>query len=447
MSKKRNKMTDKEHLRDMEILQKASDNIEPYRKGSAYIQFKKPSGEALQGAEIEVVQDRQDFLFGNLAFDLVWGESYQPELFKQRFLEIFNFAIFPFYWSYYEKTPGMTEWRRALPALEWCLANGITPKGHPLVWPYDAGVPEWLYDMPEGSVEALIKSRVLNTVKGFEKYIQAWDVTNEAVNHISWDEAVSQGFRPKYHDTSLWRGIPVAGSFKRKIPIKQAADWVEKSFRWAYAANPRATLILNDYNQEIELDVRQRFFELVQELQARQVPVSGIGLQVHPVDYWLTPQEIWDTLEMYAPLNVPIHITELHQPAWEHEIEGGWRQGKWNVDVQAEYVEQLYRVFYGHPSVVSINYWGLSDRNIWIEGAGLIDAEYHPKPVFKALKKLIKTEWTTPAFTTHTDAEGKISFRGFYGLYDLVVRQPGQKYLTYPLHLAKHSENTFVFVV
>jgi endo-1,4-beta-xylanase len=440
-------MLEQDPTQDLEILQKAIDNVDKYRKGSAHIQFLKPSGEPLQGAEIEIVQRKQDFLFGNLAFDLVWGEPYQPDLFKQRFLELFNFAIFPFYWSYYEKTPGMTEWRRALPALEWCLANGITPKGHPLVWPYDAGVPEWLYDLPDGSTEALIKSRVLNIVKGFEKYIQVWDVTNEAVNHISWDEATSPGFQAKYHETSLWRGIPVAGGFKREIPIRKAADWVEKSFRWAYAANPRATLIVNDYNQEIDPNVRQRFFDLVLELQARGVPVSGLGLQVHPVDHWLSPHEIWDTLEMYAALNIPIHITELHQPSWKHEIEGGWRQGTWNEAVQAEYVEQLYRLFYGHPSVVSINYWGFSDRNIWIEGGGLIDKEYHPKPVFNTLKKLIKTEWMTPAIITHTNAEGKVSFRGFFGQYDIVVRQPGQKYITHSMHLSEHAENSRAFLI
>ena len=441
-------MSDQDDRRGQEIMQKAAGNVARFRKGEAHLMFKTSSGAAARDIEIQIVQKSQDFLFGNLAFDLVWGETpYQPDLFKQRFLELFNFAIFPFYWNFYERTPGMTEWRRALPVLEWCRANGITPKGHPLVWPYDAGVPEWLYEMPEGSVETLIKARVMSIVKGFEKSIQVWDVTNEAVNHISWEEATAPAFRAKYHDTSLWRGIPVSGSFKREIPIKEAADWVEKSFRWAYAANPRATLIVNDYNQEVDPHIRQRFYDLVKELQARSVPVSGIGLQVHPVDYWLSPMEIWDTLEMYQDLNCPIHITELHQPSWDHPIEGGWRQGAWNENAQAEYLAQLYRLFYGHPAVVSINYWGLSDRNIWIDSAGLIDKEYRPKPVFTSLKKLIKGEWMTPDFTARTDSEGSITFQGFFGQYDVVVKQSGQQFTTYSLHLSERAENTRSFTV
>ena len=430
------------------LFQLANANIDRCRKGEATIRLQTPSGDPLPGVELEIVQKTQDFLFGNLIFDLVWGSPpYRPELFKERFLELFNFAIFPFYWSSFEKIPAITEGQRFLPILEWCRANEVTPKGHPLVWPYSAGIPEWLYEMPRGSVDALIQARVLNIVKGFQKDIQIWDVTNEAVNHISWDEATSSEFRPRYHEVSLWRGIEVAGGFKREIPIPEAADWVEKSFRWAYAANPQATLIVNDYNQEIDPNVRQRFFDLVQELQARRAPVSGIGLQVHPVNHWLWPQQIWDTLEMYAQLGLPIHITELHQPAWDLEIEGGWRKGLWTAEAQAEYIEQLYRLFYGHPSVVSINYWGLSDRNIWIQGAGLVDGEYRPKPAFEALRKLIKGEWLTPPLLAQSDAAGRLALHGFYGQYELILRSPGSRHPSYRFHLSEHAKNDWTVVI
>ena len=430
------------------LLEKASENVETYRKGNGTIQFKTPSGEPLAGVEIQVTQKSQDFLFGNLIFDLLPPESpYRPELFKQRFLELFNLAIFPFYWTTYERTPGMPGWHSLMPVLEWCRLNGVTPKGHPLVWPYVAGVPEWLYDMPQGSVEPLIQARVMSIVKGFEPYIHVWDVTNEAVNHVSWAEATQPAFRARYHDTSLWRGIPVAGAFKREIPIPEAADWVEQSFRWAYAANPQATLIVNDYNQIVDKGVRQRFYDLVKELHTRGTPVSGLGLQVHPLDHWLWPQEVWDTLDLYAELGCPIHITELHQPAWDHAIEGGWREGMWTQEAQAEYMEQLYRQFYGHPAVASINYWGFSDRHIWVSGGGLIDEEYRPKPVFDSLKKLIKGEWMTPPLTASTDAEGKVSFRGFFGQYEVVVRQPGQRHTTCQLHLAENQDNVWRFTI
>jgi GH35 family endo-1,4-beta-xylanase len=431
-----------ELARGEEIFAAASANVERCRKGKASLRLQDAAGLPISGQEVEIVQKTQDFLFGNLLFDLVWSDPpYKPDLFKQRFRELFNLGILPFYWSMYERVPGRPQWEQLLPALAWCQANGVTPKGHPLVWPYDAGVPEWLYDMPEGAVEPLIRARVLNTVRGFKDAIQIWDVTNEAVNHISWSSATAPAFKARSHETSDWRGIPVAGAFKGEVPIKAAADWVEQSLRWAYAANPRAALIVNDYNQEIDPRVRRRFYELARELLDRGAPISGIGLQVHPLDHWIWPAEIWDTLEMYADLHLPVHITELHQPSWTHPIEGGWREGSWDEEKQAEFIAGLYRLCYGHPSVASINYWGLSDRNIWIESAGLIDAEYQPKPVFNALKSLIKGQWMTPAFSAVTDAAGRIEFSGFYGQYEVTLKHTGRRHETVQVHLAEGMGN------
>ena len=426
----------------------ANQNVERCRKGAAQLSFVTSDGKPATGRQIQVTQKTQDFLFGNLIFDLVWADPvYRPDLFKRRFLELFNLAIFPFYWPSYEKKPGQPAWGQMLPVLEWCRANGVTPKGHPLVWPYSAGIPEWLYQMPAEMVEPLIRARVTNLVKGFADQIQIWDVTNEGVNHISWAEATHPDFRERYHQIDMWRGIEVSGAFKREIPIAEAADWVGDSFRWAYAANPKATLIVNDYNQEYDPNVRQRFFDLIVELKDRGVPVSGLGLQVHPINHWLWPHQMWDTLEMYSQLEIPVHITELHQPSWDQQIEGGFREGTWSLETQAELMEQIYRQCFGHPAVVSINYWGLSDRQIWIEQAGLIDEEYRPKPVFETLKRLIKGEWMTQSFTAKTDEDGRIKFSGFFGQYEIIVPQENHKYTSFEFYLAADRQNSHQFIL
>jgi len=434
--------------RGQELLAKANANVERYRQGDAHIRFSGPSGKPLQGLEVEIVQVSQDFLFGNLLFNLLKGDqAYKPDLFKQRFLELFNLGILPFAWANYERQPGITEAHSIMPILEWCQSNRVTPKGYPLVWPFLGGIPEWLYDMPEGSVNALTQERVVNIVKSFASNIHIWDVANEAVNHISWKEATSREFHTQYLSASQVDGHPAGVNFRREIPISEAANWVEESFRWAYSTNPQAILILNDYNQEISLNVRQRFFDLVRELQRRKTPVSGLGLQVHTLNRWVWPDQIWNTLEMYSRLNVPIHITEMNQPSWEQAIVGGWRQGLWTETAQAEYVEQLYRLFFGHPSVVSISYWGLSDRGNWVDRGGLVDAEYSPKPVFNVLKKLIKGEWLTGPLTTRTGMDGGVSWRGFFGQYEVTVRQPEKKDLIYQFHLSEKDANKWVITL
>ena len=82
-------------------LQLSNENIAHHRKGQARLRFVSSSGEPLKHLQVQVTQKTQDFLFGNLIFDLLWGDPpYKPDLFKQRFLELFNMAIFPFYWPH-----------------------------------------------------------------------------------------------------------------------------------------------------------------------------------------------------------------------------------------------------------------------------------------------------------------------------------------------------------
>ena len=66
-------MSDQDDRRGQEIMQKAAGNVARFRKGEAHLMFKTSSGAAARDIEIQIVQKSQDFLFGNLAFDLVWG--------------------------------------------------------------------------------------------------------------------------------------------------------------------------------------------------------------------------------------------------------------------------------------------------------------------------------------------------------------------------------------
>jgi len=127
------------------LMNQANQNIEKYRKGNVSVRFVAKAGSTLQGASLEVVQQTHDFLFGCIIFDLIRDEnSFRQDQFKKRFKSLFNFAVFPFYWPGYESRQGMPGWADMLPVLEWCRLNGITTKGHPLVWACKSGTPSWL---------------------------------------------------------------------------------------------------------------------------------------------------------------------------------------------------------------------------------------------------------------------------------------------------------------
>ena len=435
-------------------LNQAKKGIENYRKGDALLTFRTKSGKPIHNAVVSVEQTSQDFLFGNVIFPLVRGDdtdelemfngiitryglkagdkTYKPEVFKELFLDIFNLAIVPFYWQHFEPTQGNLQCHGFPAVIEWSKAHGLTLKGHPLTWPHPAGIPNWLRELPIATANNLLEERVFNVVNHF-KDVQIWDATNEGVHHLTWDKMmeVKDFSNPRY--------------YKVEMEIKEVADWIEKNIRLAYSANPQATLIINDYGQISSEHTRQRFYDLIKELQLRKVPISGIGLQFHPTNIWTDPREIIKTLDQYAELNCPVHITEIIQPAASAVIQGDWREGKWSEEKQAEYLEQVYTLFFGHPSVVSITYWGLSDRYIWQRKGGLIDENYNPKPAYYRLRKLIKEEWMNPEMILLTDNNGDIEFRGFYGTYKVTLTPENQQHQTFMIHLSGREANRWKF--
>ncbi len=423
-----------------EIMEAASRNIEIYRKGNAAIRFNTESGSPVKDVMVTIEQTNHDFLFGNIIFPVVGVlgkfediQVYRPELFKQRFADVFNMAIFPFYWSSYEPIPGREDWDKIVPILDWCKLNGITAKGHPLAWVEEGGTPKWLYDLPVDLTEDLLKARITRIVKGFEGQIDIWDVVNEPAHTVTWSEVMKNPYGMRY----------------TAIPIKDIADWIEKCYRWAHEANPAAQLIVNDYEQIVTHfipDTRQRFYELVAELKKRNTPLHGIGLQAHAEEYWYSPHEFQETLDYYAKLQLPIHITEFIPQSSGNEIKGTWKKGTWTKEAQAEFAQQTYRLSFGHPLVASINWWGLSDRYIWSErpGGGLIDENYRPKPAYTKIRQLIKEEWMTK-ITARTTEDGSIDFRGFYGDYKITLKTSEGRVRTFNIHLRKGESNKWQF--
>jgi GH35 family endo-1,4-beta-xylanase len=229
--------------------------------------------------------------------------------------------------------------------------------------------------------------------------------------------------------------------------IQAIADYVDEAFRWAHEANPAATLILNEYNTIARPRVRDRFLALVRELQGRGTPVSGLGIQAHePREEWYPPEAVWETLETLAATGLPLHATELHPQSSGKPITGGWQTGTWTEEAQADFTEQLVRLLFGHPAVVSINWWGLSDRTSWLPGGGLLDEEDHPKLVYDLLRRLIREEWTT-SLDMRTDAAGILSFRGFFGDYDLLVSVPDGRARRIPIRVRSDEENRWRFTL
>ena len=281
----------------------------------------------------------------------------------------------------------------------------------------------------------MLKARITRIAKGYKGRIDIWDVVNEPTHTVNWQTVMKNPYEMRY----------------KSRPIAEIADWIEKCYRWSNEANPEAELVINEYETIVSdfiLDTRERFYELIKELLKRGTPLHGVGLQAHePRSEWYSPEEYWKTLDYYSQLGLPLHLTEFVAESSNERIKG-WKEGIWDLQAQADFAEQFYRLSFGHPNVKSINWWGLSDRYIWQERpqAGLIDEKYDPKPVYDSLQKLIKQEWMTN-LTGNIKSDGSFSFRGFYGKYKITLKLKDERIQTFFIHLYQNEKNQWNFII
>lgn len=429
---------------EAEYLAKAQVNIEKYRKGNVNLQFTDSLGKPLRDVKIEVNQISQDFLFGNLSEEIFNPKltKQEVETFQKYFTELFNFTELTVKWAPYEMEQGKPQWQKLQQKLEWCKQNGIMPKGHTLGWTNMSGTPPWLLKLPQELATELYKARIQNLVGGFKNQINMWDVVNEPVTTIPWEKALADS---EFGESKIDEGTRYN---VKGITLEQTLPWVEKSYQWAFEADNKGDFIINEFYLIAKPEIREKFYQLIKSLQQRNVPVTGIGIQAHePREMWFSPAEIIATFDKYQTLGLPLHITEFTPQSSGKNITGGWREGIWTEAAQAEFAEQFYTLAFGHPAMVSIHWWGLSDKMIWLKGGGLLDQEFNPKPVYVALKKLIKEQWMSKNIQGISNKNGQFYFRGFGGNYEVRATLPNGKIQSFRFHLSENKDKTQVFEV
>jgi hypothetical protein len=85
-------------------------------------------------------------------------------------------------------------------------------------------------------------------------------------------------------------------------------------------------------------------------------------------------------------------------------------------------------------------WWDLCDWSAGGKPTGLLHKDMTPKPAYLALKKLIKQQWWTSLEAT-TNAEGRISLRGFYGDYRVSIQASGKAPVVRTFTIAKGKVN------
>ena len=390
-----------------DLLASADKRIQRHRTTAGTITLRKLNGRPIPGARLRVEQLRHAFLFGSRYNAL--GDPALAAAYNQRFSALLNDATIGVVWPHLVPTQGKPDYAPTDAAVDWCQRHFITCLGHALVWDHPDWSPKWLPGILL-AVGELSSDYVEAVVSRYRGCIDNWCVVNEPThlgNPAFAKEATSH-----------------LGQYGASVgPRAYTAEYLKV----ARAANPKATLLVNDYRTDIAYCV---LLESLKENGRYLFDAVGLQSHMHQGPWPLT--QVWEFCELFAGLGLPIRFTEttvLSGPL----LGSGDRWGPTNPELeekQADYVAQYYTLLFSHPAVQAVTWWDFSDLIGWRGAAsGLLRKDLSPKPAYDRLQHLIKNQWWTRT-SGPTDKAGAFQFRGFHGLYRVFVELPNGDQLT-----------------
>lgn len=413
----------------------ALDRIERHRRRNVTIRVVGADKKPVEAVQFNIAQINHAFLFGCNLFR--WRDELtdSQQKYRDQFAELFNFATLGFYWAAYEPRQGETIEPLRRKAVEWCRMHNIETKGHPLVWNYSD--PQWLPSDPQ-EVYRLQMNRIQREVTNFTGLIDIWDVINEVT---------------AFDRKSFWERAPKTTRMWETIGQMELA---KRSFRQARQANPKATLLINDYylqtREEADRDdsIQGAEREIYEDVIDSLVDQNGnklydvIGIQSHMHDHVWSTNRILSIVKRFSKYGVPIHFTETTIVSGPRAQNREWDETTIKQEmIQKEEVERFYRTIFSCPEVEALTWWDFSDDRAW-QGApaGFIRKDMSPKPAYHRLLELIKGEWWTHQ-TVHKTASS-LEIRAFLGDYVVTVTTKDGKQHSRIMHLPR-GDKPFVF--
>ncbi|WP_430623900.1 endo-1,4-beta-xylanase [Marinimicrobium locisalis] len=248
-------------------------------------------------------------------------------------------------WGSVEGTRDQYNWGPLDAIYDYARANDIPVKAHVLVW--GSQRPNWIDGLSASEQRAEIEEWISDYCDRYPD-TEIIDVVNEALPSHAPANYAENAF---------------------------GSDWITESFRLAREHCPNAVLVYNDYNfMTWDTDA---IIDMIRPA-VNSGYVDALGLQAHGLynpQVW-TAQQIEDKLDQIAALGLPLYISE-------YDIQES------NDQLQLEYMQTHFPIFYNHPDVVGITLWGYIVGATWREGTGLMTSNGQQRPAMQWLMEYL----------------------------------------------------------
>lgn len=218
--------------------------------------------------------------------------------------------------------------------------NNMRVHGHTLIWYRET--PSWItsFTGTKDDWKNLMKQYIQDVVTHFKGKVASWDVVNEVI----MDDGT---YRPCVWLTNI------------------GTEYIELAFQYAHEADPDAILFYNEYGQEYSHAKNVAINKLVDELLAKNVPLHGIGLQMH-TDINKLEDRIKYAIRAAAARNIQVHVSEL-----DVSVNPENKADVTFTDALAKKQQDIYRYItqgmMGIPQGLQfgITMWGVTDQYSW----------------------------------------------------------------------------------
>ena len=299
-------------------------------------------------------------------------------------------------WMFIQPAPNSFNFKAADKYVNLGIKNNMHIVGHALVWHSQlANFMQKIKSKADMSIH--FENHINTVVSRYKGKIDAWDVVNEAFNED--------------------------GSLRESVFYKfLGKNYIEKAFKLANKADPKADLIYNDYNL-YKKEKRDGVIKMVKQMQSKGIKIDGVGVQAH----WSLNQPSLNQIEQIildiSELGVDVMFTELDisvlPSPWEQDgaevsqnfsrFEGDSKMNPYpeklpkSIQIKlAKRYKDIFQLFIKHSDKISrVTFWGVMDKHSWlndwpIKGRTnyplLFDRKYQAKDAHQALIELISVK-------------------------------------------------------
>jgi endo-1,4-beta-xylanase len=260
-------------------------------------------------------------------------------------------------WASVEATRDKMNWSGTDNIADYAKKQGIPWKFHTLIW--GSQYPPWMSGLSQSEQLAEISEWFDEAAKKYPD-VQLIDVVNEGY--------------PSHKPPPFKNALGGDGT--------TGFDWIIKAFQMARQRWPKAILIYNDYNT-IEYGSEVNWMvKLANAVKAANAPMDAIGVQAHDAARVATAT-VKSNIDKLAATGYPVIVSE-------YDI------GQSDDAAQKKVMEEQFTMFWNHPKVIGITYWGYIVGSTWVNGTGLMKSDGTERPALTWLVDFVRKNQNPP---------------------------------------------------